>query len=358
MLKLRYIDAIRGIAILGVFMVHVCVDPRLPSFLLQVISLGAKGVQLFFIASAFTLFLSMDKRTTIEKYPLGNFFTRRFFRIAPMYYLGIIYYCFQSTYAGNNISPELVTSNILFVHGVRPDWINSLVPGGWSITVEMMFYCMVPFIFSAVNTIQKAMVFLGITMVFRLVCLVMLKRYLLTDETDLNHDFLYYYLPNQLPIFALGIFMYQFIRNKYSFTGTRWTGWALLLTAIIVNCVVRSMIPYHFFISIAFVLLFVILSKRSYKLFVNRFTIYLGKISFSLYLVHFAVNFWTSRWMTEFALSDKIGFKAAFALQVGTIFLLSVAISTLFYHFVELKMQIVGKTIIRKREMGALEEPA
>ncbi|WP_091134607.1 acyltransferase family protein [Flavobacterium anhuiense] len=91
---LDYIDVIRGIAILMVVITHTAQQGlvKLPHLLSVFLSFGARGVQIFVIASAFTLFRSYKKRNKIEKSPVKNFFIRRFFRIAPIYYLGIIYY--------------------------------------------------------------------------------------------------------------------------------------------------------------------------------------------------------------------------------------------------------------------------
>lgn len=37
-----------------------------------------------------------------------------------------------------------VATIALFVHGFHPQSINSVVPGGWSIAVEMTFYAVFP----------------------------------------------------------------------------------------------------------------------------------------------------------------------------------------------------------------------
>ena len=50
---------------------------------------GQRGVQLFYMISAFTLYLSLDGRRT-EQHPWTNYFLRRFFRIAPLFYLVIV----------------------------------------------------------------------------------------------------------------------------------------------------------------------------------------------------------------------------------------------------------------------------
>ena len=144
MKKLEFIDALRGLAILGVIMVHTghSIGSSGSNLVDDIVGSGARGVQLFFIASAFTLFRSYKNRSVIEHHTIANFFIRRFFRIAPMYYIGIFYYLFQRKLEQNfgvpvNSTNLCVASNFLFLHGVSPNWINSLVPGGWSITVEV-----------------------------------------------------------------------------------------------------------------------------------------------------------------------------------------------------------------------------
>lgn len=57
--KLAYVDVLRGVAILAVILVHCgyAGSPLyLPATITNVVRQGAFGVQLFFVASAFTLF--------------------------------------------------------------------------------------------------------------------------------------------------------------------------------------------------------------------------------------------------------------------------------------------------------------
>src|SRR5205823_5455354 len=88
-------DALRGLAILAVIMVHVIqYGPDAKFFsggLISIVQHGARGVQLFFVASALTLWMSMSNRKQ-KKHPTQSFYIRRLFRIAPMYYLGVAYY--------------------------------------------------------------------------------------------------------------------------------------------------------------------------------------------------------------------------------------------------------------------------
>ena len=84
-----FIDALRGLAFLGVLVHHaVARIPHLNSSVVRVAEQGHEGVELFFLVSALTLFFSLDSRRRSERRPTLNFFIRRFFRIAPLFYIG------------------------------------------------------------------------------------------------------------------------------------------------------------------------------------------------------------------------------------------------------------------------------
>lgn len=155
--KLGYIDATRGIAILMVIMVNTSqlVD-GLPGLVGSVASFGQMGVQLFFVASALTLCMSHARRSS-ERNPTIKYFIRRFFRIAPLYYCGIIGF-FVLNYVGTKYlgAPYMhegqysainILSNIFMLHGMVPSANNTIVPGGWSIGTEFIFYALFPALF-------------------------------------------------------------------------------------------------------------------------------------------------------------------------------------------------------------------
>jgi peptidoglycan/LPS O-acetylase OafA/YrhL len=91
---LGQLDALRGIAILSVMLVHAVywgpdhILPLRPALLLMIAFAGQRGVQLFFLVSAFTLYMSHSNRRH-EARPTLNFFLRRFFRITPMLYVSV-----------------------------------------------------------------------------------------------------------------------------------------------------------------------------------------------------------------------------------------------------------------------------
>jgi peptidoglycan/LPS O-acetylase OafA/YrhL len=174
--RFGYVDTLRGIAILGVIAVHVGQygNFSMPIFFVKMIAEGARGVQLFYLASAFTLFLSLKNRSSNEMNPIKNFFIRRFFRIAPMYYVAIFVYLFLDGLGprywlgdATGVSIANIISNITFLHGLNPYWMNSIVPGGWSVGIEMMFYAVLPVLFLKIKTINHAFNFFIISIIVR-----------------------------------------------------------------------------------------------------------------------------------------------------------------------------------------------
>jgi peptidoglycan/LPS O-acetylase OafA/YrhL len=275
-----YVDVLRGIAVLGVIAVHTC---QYGSFQIAQKSInnllgnGARGVQLFYLVSAFTLFLSMKNRKENEYHPVRNFYLRRFFRIAPMYYLGIIYYLWQDGFGSRywlgdatHISIGNIISNMLFLHGFNPYWINSLVPGGWSVAVEMMFYGIFPFIFSKLKSVNQAIkIFIG-SLIIRLVLQYVLSKYDPTESDYLWGSYLFLYFPSQFPVFILGIIMYFIVIEKQKIsiiTNEIWLILTILFLAQIatgINLFSRlfsRLLPSHIVFGIGFLFLGISLNK-------------------------------------------------------------------------------------------------
>jgi peptidoglycan/LPS O-acetylase OafA/YrhL len=224
--KFESIDMMRGIAILMVIAVHIYQRIQGDMLLGTFARYGQMGVQLFFIASAFTLCYSLDFGNSKNE-PLRNFYIRRFFRIAPGYYAGIIIYftinvLFQLINHPNlwsvNYSPVNISANFLFLNGIYPPANNNVVPGGWSIGTEMLFYVIFPFMFRAFKILQAknkyAFVVLPIiSLLFSVIVQFILYKTIIKSKYFGNNSFFYYSILNQLPVFCVGISMYLAYTN-------------------------------------------------------------------------------------------------------------------------------------------------
>jgi peptidoglycan/LPS O-acetylase OafA/YrhL len=118
----------------------------------------------------------------------------------------------------------------------------------------------------------------------------------------LDQTYIYWWFPNQFAVFCIGIVMF-FILKKSMFDDN---GWITKLTLakkqyISIGCILISIVAGYllldrvstpvgqYALSGAFVLFTIGLAVYPFKAIVNKYSIYLGKISYSCYIVHFAV---------------------------------------------------------------------
>ncbi|WP_352946452.1 acyltransferase family protein [Mesorhizobium sp. M0859] len=75
--RLAYVDALRGFAILGVIIAHAGSIAGLEGRIRMLSGFAGMGVQLFFVISAFTIFLTFARASSSESRPVGNFLRRK-----------------------------------------------------------------------------------------------------------------------------------------------------------------------------------------------------------------------------------------------------------------------------------------
>ena len=140
-----------------------------PGWLAPLVYSGGSGVMLFFVVSAFTLCLSMDSRSKDEQTPIKNYFTRRFFRIAPLFYVWMgIYYIRDIIVFNSYTSPWTILQSLSFTLNLFPGKEAGYVWASWTIGVEMLFYLIFPLIFLLSKNIFSATSILIITLFFRI----------------------------------------------------------------------------------------------------------------------------------------------------------------------------------------------
>jgi peptidoglycan/LPS O-acetylase OafA/YrhL len=363
----HYIDALRGWAITGVFLVHVTQRIHgLPFYLDALFQQGARGVQLFFIVSAFTLFHSLEERRQVEKKPVLYFFIRRFFRIVPMFWAAIIFYLvtdFPPHYlSAGSIQWTNIISAFLLVQGWLPEAVNRFVPGDWSITTEASFYCVLPLLVYKIHSLSKS---LWLTLLAvpptHLFSLIVRKAVVAAYSQKLGYmayDYTFFWFPAQFPVFCLGIVLYFVLKPKLK-SGLPmepkdhgFSRWLLALSLyLIIGCAVGAYwyVPHHFIYSIAFFLLAWSLALNPVWFFVNSFTRYLGKISYSCYLLHAFVLRSCYRVIQNHGWVDanNTGSISLFACLLLAVVVLTMLISSVTYYAIELPSINLGKRLIR-----------
>jgi peptidoglycan/LPS O-acetylase OafA/YrhL len=303
-LKYDWVDAGRGIAVTLVIIVHSGIFLRGNSAALQGWTmLGNVGVQLFFILSAFTLFNSYRKRLNVDGDETNKFFfIRRFFRITPLYYAAGLFYVIveiiNSGVSGTSFFNVIVS--FLYLNTVYPPAVNYIPPGGWSVGIEMLFYLTIPFMFRYLSNFSKTAVFLISALIISFVINFSISYYIShytgSDFTQLRNSYFYYWLPNQFPVFIFGILLFHIIREKkfLKINPQLIVCAAGLIFILFRKFDFRFTFPRYFisreyfysFIFLVFLLGFYRVNQHSL---ISRFFKALGKVSFSMYLVHFIV---------------------------------------------------------------------
>lgn len=365
--RLAYIDALRGIAIFGVLIVHTfaMANGKISDLVSKIASSGAKGVQLFFIVSAFSLFLSLENRKD-EKNRTRNFFIRRFFRIAPLFYVAIVVYLLyygrgQRYWLGD--FPYVTNWNILatslFVNGWYPYWMNSVIGVNWTIAVEMNFYLLVPYLFKKINNLTDAILLTVISGSIFAVANPFLRNLNLISDNRLWRDYLYFWLPNQFPVFCLGIVVFFILKrgtNEVNQMG-KYRVYLLLaaiglfFSGLIMNDQAYIIDPFGF----VFFGLILILAMNPLKLFVNIFWVYLGKISYSAYLIHLLMLSMVSKFFNVYfglgLASDHHLLISTFVIFIFTL-CFTMFFSSISYYLIEKPGIDFGNEIIKKLETG------
>lgn len=369
-----YIDALRGIAFLAVLMVHTafCVGPLMGY---NILSAGHYGVQLFFLVSSVTLCFSMAKRQALDRSPWLFFFIRRFFRIAPLFWMAIVIYSlfpeiiprfWTEQWAPLGIQRSYYLLTAIFLHGWHPYTINSVVPGGWSIAVEMTFYAVFPISFRFIDTLKKAAI-------ATLLCMLAGKTLFAfsfpkihellypTIPAPVYRFFEYSWFPNQLPVFIMGFLLYYLLRESSIRKLAQSQFWSGCLLCFSIMALLSFSVGTSYFISMQLLVasalcgLVIALSGNRHRYITNPVLCYFGKISYSCYLVHFGALALVLK-LSHISLTGEVPvFDAGSPMANLLLFLklylsalaITAVISTITYHAIEKPGMALGQKVCK-----------
>ncbi len=265
------------------------------------------GVQLFFVASAYTLCRSFEKRSN-EKFPVTAFFIRRYCRIAPLYYLGIATYYFYYVWkhTADNVGVSFssdpyhignVVANLLFFHGFIPAANNNIVPGGWSIGTEVAFYLIFPIVFKLSRVVGARHPERILALIAGGLAVNILAQSIFLRVTGMNirdDNFVYYNIVNQFSVFEVGVFAYfaheemerkpLFPSRSSSIIGFLSFTLATMTLRHLKNDDYLMVVPLTAAWSFFFLLNILEARRRSIN-----FLVAIGRVSYSMYIFHFLI---------------------------------------------------------------------
>ncbi len=204
---------------------------------------------------------------------------------------------------------------LTFVNGWHPLWTPTVlsqwtvVPGGWSIGVEFTFYAAFPLIATLIRSLPAALLFFVLSVALGCVANTLAYPDLAASYGAFSAgNFLYFWFPNQLPIFALGTVLYltiEHMASKRTSPGAtlimRWRYSIIAVSVVAMYALTELHLPTRLWldppapfpilimVSIAFMMVTLVIALDPDNLLVNRAICALGKVSFSVYILHFFV---------------------------------------------------------------------
>jgi peptidoglycan/LPS O-acetylase OafA/YrhL len=158
------------------------------------------SVHLFFVVSAFSLYHSSRYAPT----SYGAYLVKRFFRIAPLYYVVLAFVLWRTGFPGW----LALVSNLTFTFNLIPGQEASLVWGGWSVGVEMLFYLLLPaLLFLVRGWIALSLLFLVTTTLSAVVW------NMTTGAPGLREFYAYFSIAGNMPSFSAGLLAYSLFRT-------------------------------------------------------------------------------------------------------------------------------------------------
>ncbi len=318
-----------------------------------------------------------EKEPWTDSSTFKKFWIRRFFRIAPLYYLLLILAIAFGSYFGeardiighfysetqtnssrySDHSFLNVFTHVTFMFGFLPDYSFNTVLPDWSIGLEMQFYLIFPFIMLAVLKLGFARACLFA------VLLCGLAKFLVPSY------FAAFPMPSmiliKLNLFIAGMLMAESIRKK----SVQYIAYALL-TVLGSVYLPNEFNKYHILAQVGLILMMItMLWARSEEskwarvlrlprwFLTNRFSVFLGDVSYSVYLLHLLIVLPVVAYLLSNTSFAELSSLMRFIVASGIILPITYGIATLLYHFIEKPGIKFGKMLISRKQAKAIVLP-
>lgn len=256
------------------------------------------SVSYFFILSGFVMIIAYGNKPFV---PFVAYFKNRFARIYPLYFLAIILVIFVQLNVKFDFSGFFL--NIFMIQAWIPGKALSFNFPAWSLSVEVLFYAVFPFVF---NEVYKKMslkrISMGIVLfwIFTQIVTNLLFQSLGESDSVYAKDFLLYNPLLHLHQFLVGnlagLLFIKYLNEKKR-------NYDLLILVFVVLVILALKFPFgldlHSASALLFVPLILLFSLNTgviTQLFQKKLFVFLGEISFGVYILQYPVCFFISNY--------------------------------------------------------------
>ena len=299
--------SLRFVAAIIVVLFHESPNSTLLKTAPKILTAGSQAASLFFVLSGFILALA---HYNDDKFSVGKFYQKRMARIMPVYLIALSLWVTLDIAKGQ-LDPIAIGLNIFLLQSWFPSYPLSINAPAWFLSDLTFFYIAFPFILALLkkySTGPKGVLLSGIIfwLITQAVLTVLLNTSFYEGYPSRSHDYIYYFPPSHLCSFVLGICGAYFLLNnkdRFPMTYSKSVSIILLLIAVIAIDIEyqaefdetsQLMLPFDasFYAPLLLLLImsFCVSDQRIAAALSWRPLVYLGKISFSVYILQSPVN--------------------------------------------------------------------
>jgi len=289
--KINAIQGLRGLSVILVILFHL--SPK-------IFSLGFLGVDIFFVISGFVITKSISSDIKKKRFTFSEFYAKRVSRLYP----ALLFFIFTSiilifflTIIDSNFNIYFRTA-IYSLFGVSnfylirtgSDYFNMLDNNPfvhtWSLAVEEQFYLLYPILlfFILIYLYERKILFFSV-----LILIILISNFLIQEIDVITNFYSIFSRSWELLIGCLCFFLAE--SKKYKFKKLHYE--YLIIFFIILLFFIENIKIQLLIISLVALLTIFNHEKKNFINFFleNRILLYLGKISYSLYLWHMVIFF-------------------------------------------------------------------
>lgn len=298
--RIQVLDSLRGIAALAVVLFHYSIAYS-PSDVLFKFKYGYLGVHLFFIISGFVIYMTLEK----TKKPF-EFIVSRFSRLFPAYWAAVLLTVLVMFFFAPDI--HIGSFQILGNLTMCQHWllIQDIDGAYWTLGVELSFYAFMFTIF-----ITKGIKFIITISIFLLLCFVLTN---ILKIPLLGWLFPFFIYSN---LFISGMIFYK-IRKKDGGLKCH----VLILISASLQILISNSITESSFILLIFIVLY-LFTFDMLEFLNNKFFLFLGSISYSLYLIHENIGIVLLKYLERFQFPYIFRFSVVLTIVIFVAFLIS-----------------------------------
>lgn len=345
--RLQWVDSLRGLAALGVAIMHLYEKLRdyypsvafyqldsIPGLLIKdFFNLGKMGVIVFFFISGYVIPFSLQNKD------LNQFVKSRFFRLYPAYWISVI---LAVLVLGMPPLLQLFANATMFQKFFG---IGDMVGVYWTLQIELIFYFICGVLFWKGLLYKNKAIVNGFCFFLIIALVVSIARYMTGIKLPVA-------APLGLSVMFLGIVLRKYFEREAPFTGKQLITYTSYFVLVLLGiCFLAYNRDYghnekwylYFSSYTGAIVIFLIFSRFKWS---NQYLVFLGSISYSLYLLHPVMGLGLVNYLREnyFPNLSSINYILLY-------FSFSIGSASLCYYFIEKPAVAFGKRVTFYRKV-------